>query len=401
MRNNILVVHGGGPTSVMNSSLYGVIDEAGKWPEAGTVYGAIGGMEGMISEKLMNLSAFDQETLKKLLKTPGSAIGSSRYPVTEEDYEKIPAIMDKYQIRYLLPNGGNGTMDTCGKIYEACKRAGYDDLRVVGIPKTIDNDLAVTDHTPGYGSAARYIAATTAEIGADVKSLPIHVCVVEALGRNAGWITAASALARKKEGDAPHLIYLPERAFDEEAFLKDVKALYETYGGVVVVVSEGLKKADGTPIVEPIFKTGRAVYYGDVSSHLANLVIKKLGIKARSEKPGLAGRSSVAWQSPVDREEAILAGREAVRAALGGDTGVMVGFKRMDTPDGSYKINTVKIPIEQVMLLEKTVPDLYINETGNDVTPAFLEWVKPLIGLEDLQFEEFLNFKDYWEGEKR
>lgn len=396
MENNVLVVHGGGPTAVMNSSLYGVIAEAAANPQVGVVYGAIGGMEGIVKEHLMNLSAFDGDTLKRLLNTPGSAIGSSRYPVTDEDYEKIPSIMEKYQIRYLLPNGGNGTMDTCGKIYEACMKAGYKDLKVVGIPKTIDNDIAVTDHTPGYGSAARYVAATTAEIAADVNSLPIHVCVIEALGRNAGWITAASALARKKQGDAPHLIYLPERPFDEEQFLTDVKALHEKLGGVVVVVSEGLKKADGTPIVDPIFKTERAVYYGDVSSHLAELVIKKLGIKARSEKPGLAGRASIAWQSETDREEAVIAGREALKAAVGGNTGVMIGFIRENTEDGSYRIETTMIPIEKVMLLEKTVPDEFINEKGNDVTPAFTEWCRPLAGQLP---ERFLNFKDYVEGD--
>lgn len=398
MKNNILVVHGGGPTAVMNSSLYGVIDEARQQEEAGTVYGAIGGMEGIVKERLMNLSDFDEEAQKLLLETPGSAIGSSRYPVTEEDYDKIPAILEKYQIKYLLPNGGNGTMDTCGRIYEACMRAGYTDMKVVGIPKTIDNDLAITDHTPGYGSAARYIAATTAEIAADVKSLPIHVCVIEALGRNAGWITAASALARKKEGDAPHLIYLPERAFDEEQFLADVQKLHEQYGGVVVVVSEGLKKADGTPIVDPIFKTERAIYYGDVSSHLANLVIRRLGIKARSEKPGLAGRASMAWQSSIDRDEAVLAGRKALRAAIEGNTGVMIGFEREVTADSSYKIRTIMIPIEKVMLLEKTIPDEYINEKGNDITPEFLSWCRPLAGP---QFKEFLDFKDYLEGDNR
>ena len=398
MENNVLVVHGGGPTAVMNSSLYGVIEEAAKNPQVDVVYGAIGGMEGIVKEHLMNLSAFDEETLKRLLKTPGSAIGSSRYPVTDEDYQNIPSIMEKYQIRYLLPNGGNGTMDTCGKIYEACVKAGYTDLKVVGIPKTIDNDIAVTDHTPGYGSAARYVAATTAEIAADVNSLPIHVCVIEALGRNAGWITAASALARKQEGDAPHLIYLPERPFDEEQFLTDVKALYEKLGGVVVVVSEGLKKADGTPIVDPIFKTDRAIYYGDVSSHLAELVIRKLGIKARSEKPGLAGRASIAWQSETDRDEAVMAGRAALRAAVNGSTGVMIGFDRECAEDGSYRIQTTMIPIEKVMLLEKTVPDEFISEKGNDVTPAFTEWCRPLVGPLP---ERFLNFKDYVEGDKR
>ena len=306
----------------------------------------------------------------------------------------MAGIFRKYGIRYVLLNGGNGTMDTCGKIYRACKDAG---VCVVGIPKTIDNDIAITDHTPGYGSAARYIAETTAEVGVDVKALPIHVCIIEAMGRNAGWITAASALARKKPGDAPHLIYLPERPFKEEEFLEDVKRLYDQLGGVVVVASEGLKKENGEPIVPPIFKSGRSVYYGDVSAYLAELVIKNLGIKARSEKPGLCGRASIALQSSLDRDEAVLAGREALKAAMRGEGGTMVGFIREETPDGSYKMHTRMIPIEEVMLYERTLPGEYINERGNDVTQAFTDWCKPLIGSE---IRDFIDFQELYREEK-
>lgn len=394
MKDNVLVVHGGGPTAVMNASLYGVIQEAKAQGDIGAVYGSIGGMEGIIRERLLNLMELEEDEAALLLQTPGSAIGSSRYPVAEDEYQKIPAILEKYRIRYLLPNGGNGTMDTCGKIYQACLKAGYEKIKVVGIPKTIDNDIAITDHTPGFGSAARYLAATVKEVAADVKALPIHVCVIEALGRNAGWITASSALAREKEGDAPHLIYTPERPFDEERFLKDVEELYHRLGGVVVVASEGLKKEDGQPIVESIFQTDRAVYYGDVSSHLANLIVKRLGIKARSEKPGLCGRSSIPWQSQVDREEALLAGREALRLAIEGHTGVMVGFLREETPDGVYKMRMIEIPIEQVMLLEKTLPDKFINERGNDVTEEFVKWCRPLLGT---GLPRFIDLKERWE----
>lgn len=193
--------------------------------------------------------------------------------------------------------------------------------------------------------------------------------------------------------DAPHLIYTPERPFKEEEFLTDVKKLYDKLGGVVVVVSEGLKKEDGTPVVDPIYKTDRAVYYGDVSAHLANLVIKRLGIKARNEKPGLCGRASIAWQSPVDCQEAQLAGEKALEAAIKGHTGVMIGFKREKTEDGSYKIGIIEIPIEKVMLLEKTLPDEYINVRGNDITEEYIKWLQPLVGP---KFEEFLDFKEYY-----
>ena len=390
MEGNVLVVHGGGPTPVINASLYGVVEEAKKSGKVEKVYAAMGGTGAIFSEDFLDLLTVPEEELKLLLQTPATAIGSSRYALWDDDYKKMPEIFKKYNIRYVLLNGGNGTMDTCGRIHKVCAPEG---IRVIGIPKTIDNDIAVTDHTPGYGSAARYIAATTHEVGEDVKSLPIHVCVVEAMGRNAGWITAASALARKEKGDAPHLIYLPERPFNEEEFLEDVKKLYDELGGVVVVASEGLKDKDGKPIVPPIFKTERATYYGDVSAHLANLVIQKLGIKARSEKPGICGRASIAWQSETDRDEAVLAGREALRAALEGDSGVMIGFKRITKEDSRYGIELFRVPIEEVMMYERIIPEDYINERGNDVTEAFVEWAKPLIGGPIPDFARLENYE--------
>lgn len=396
MAENVLVVHGGGPTAVINSSLYGVLEEARESGRIDKVYGAIGGSEGILKERFLDLLQFPNEKLELLLETPATSIGSSRYALEQEDYEAMTAIFKKHDIRYVLLNGGNGTMDTCGRIYETCSPYG---IRVVGIPKTIDNDIAITDHTPGYASAARYIAATTAEVGVDVKAMPIHVCILEAMGRNAGWITAASALARKKEGDAPHLIYLPERPFHEEEFLEDVKRLHEEKAGVVVVVSEGLKKEDGTPIVAPIFKTERATYYGDVSAYLAELVIKRLGIKARSEKPGICGRASIAWQSPVDRDEAVLAGREALKAAMAGKNGVMVGFIRDEAREragGAYETRVETIPIKEVMMYERTLPDSYINERGNDVTEEFVRWCRPLIGPE---LRDFIDFEEEYEKE--
>ena len=215
------------------------------------------------------------------------------------------------------------------------------------------------------------------------------------MGRNAGWITAASALAREKKGDAPHLIYLPERPFREEEFLEDVKRLYEELGGVVVVASEGLKKENGEPIVPPIFRSGRSVYYGDVGAYLAELVIRKLGIKARSEKPGICGRASIPLQSAVDREEAVLAGRTALESALAGQTGVMVSFVREASEDGSYRMHPGTVPIEEVMMYERKVPESYINERGNDVTEEFVSWCKPLA---DVHHREFIDFQEYyWE----
>ncbi len=385
MKSNVLIVHGGAPTAVINSSLFGAVTEAKKYGDIDKVYAAMGGSKGILDENFLDLKSIDEKNMEMLLQTPASAIGTSRYELKASDYEKMAQIIKRNNIKYVLFNGGNGTMDTCGKIYGALGDSG---INVVGIPKTIDNDISITDHSPGFGSAARYIAETVNEIAQDVKALPIHVCVIEALGRNAGWITAASALARKKEGDAPHLIYLPERPFDEEEFLDDVKKLYDKLGGVVVVVSEGLKNKDGKPIVEPIFEVGRSVYYGDVSSHLSNLVIKSLGIKARSEKPGICGRASAAFQSTVDRDEAVLAGSTAMKAAYEGNTGVMVGFERI--PGKEYQIKTILIPISEVMLHERVMPENYINERGNDVTKEYIEWCRPLIGQGVREFVSFL-----------
>ena len=386
--SNALIVHGGAPTAVINASLYGAVTEARKHPEIEHFYAAIGGSGAVLKEHFLDLFTSSEEELELLLHTPGSAIGTSRDPLETEDYDQMAQVIARHNIRYVFFTGGNGSMDTCGKVYQACCRAGVD-VNVVGIPKTIDNDISVTDHAPGFASAARYIAETTAEISQDVRGLPIHICVIEAMGRNAGWIAAASALARSGDGDGPDLIYLPEVPFDEDAFLAEVERLHREKGGVVVVASEGLRKADGEPIVEPIFQVGRAVYYGDVSAHLANLVIRKLGIKARSEKPGIAGRASAAYQSRLDRDEAVEAGRTAVRAAVEGKNGVMVGFRRL--PGEEYRAETILIPIEEVMLHERTMPKEFIAENGHDVTQAFIDWCRPLLGEPVRKYVTFKN----------
>lgn len=378
MAENLLIVHGGGPTAVMNGSLYGAIKEAKKSEKIGHIYGANNGTGGFLKKDFLELENVPEEKLKLLLQTPGTAIGTSRDPIEQEHYEKMADILEEENIKYVLFNGGNGTMDTCGKLHKTCQKRGLD-VKVMGIPKTTDNDIAVTDHSPGFGSAARYMAACTQELAADVRSLPIHVVVMEASGRNAGWITASSALAGEK-GYAPDLIYLPERAFDEDKFIEDVKKLLEKKSGILVVASEGLTDKDGKPIVKPVFKTERATYFGDVSSQLANLVIQKLGYKARGEKPGLLGRASIFMQSQVDIEEAQLAGELACRAALEGESGKMVAFSRVS--ENPYEMKPFLVDIDEVMMYERKMPDEFINEEGNGVTQAFLDWCRPLIGEE-------------------
>ena len=378
MAENLLIVHGGGPTAVMNGSLYGAIKEAKKSEKIGHIYGANNGTGGFLKKDFLELENVPEEKLKLLLQTPGTAIGTSRDHIEQEHYEKMADILEEENIKYVLFNGGNGTMDTCGKLHKTCQKRNLD-VKVMGIPKTTDNDIAVTDHSPGFGSAARYMAACTQELAADVRSLPIHVVVMEASGRNAGWITASSALAGEK-GYAPDLIYLPERAFDEDKFIEDVKKLLEKKSGILVVASEGLTDKEGKPIVKPVFKTERATYFGDVSSHLANLVIQKLGYKARGEKPGLLGRASIFMQSKVDIEEAELAGELACRAALDGESGKMVAFSRVS--ENPYEMKPFLVDIDEVMMYERTMPDEFINEEGNGITQAFLDWCRPLIGEE-------------------
>ena len=377
MAGKLLIVHGGGPTAVINCSLYGAVTEAVRSGRVDGVYAANGGMGGLLREDFIRLDTLPESTLATLLTTPGSAIGTSRDAMEAPEYARAAEVIGKNGFDFLLCNGGNGTMDTCGKIYQACKAAGTPVL-VAGIPKTVDNDLAVTDHAPGFASAARYIAGVTREICADVRGLPIHVSVIEAMGRNAGWITAAAALARQDGDIGPDLIYLPERNFDEAAFLRDVERLWARGKGVVAVVSEGLHGPGGKPLVPPIFQTGRSTYFGDISAHLAQLVIKELGIKARSEKPGLMNRSSISWRSPVDCREAEEAGRAAVQAVLSGQTGVMPAIRRLSSEP--YETELFLAPIREVMLTERTMPAEYINEAGNGVTEAYCAWLRPLLG---------------------
>ncbi len=379
MKKNLLIIHGGGPTAVMNASLYGAVQEAKKHASVGKIYGAVGGTGGLLEKHLKDLSPIPDRTLELLLHTPGSAIGTSRDHLTNAEYKRMAEVIREYDVGWVLCNGGNGSMEMCGRLYETCQASGYE-VGIMGIPKTMDNDLAVTDHSPGYGSAARYIAQSVREVCADVESLPIHIVIIETSGRNAGWVTAAAALAETDGRYGPDLIYLPERPFLEEAFLEDVSKLIARKKSGVVVASEGLTGPDGKPVVSPIFSTDRSVYYGDVSAHLAGLVIRKLGYKARGEKPGLLGRASIALQSPVDREEARMAGEAACRAALEGENGKMVAFRRCAGP--AYKSEIFLVDIREVMLTERIVPDSFINSYNNGVIKAFTEWCRPLIGPE-------------------
>ncbi len=375
---NLLVAHGGGPTAVINASLQGVIEEARLHPGIKGIYGARFGVEGLLKEDFIDLGSEDDEIVLALSHTPASVLGSCRRKLTEADFPAVLEILKKYDIRFFFYNGGNDSMDTCNKIHLLAQKSGYE-LRVIGIPKTIDNDLAETDHCPGYGSAGRYAAISALELWRDVESLPIHVCVMEIMGRNAGWLTAAAALAKTSDEAGPQLIYLPERHFVEEEFLQDVSKWHDKLGGVLVAVSEGLTSPSGEPLADSglIDGFGHKVP-GGVAQYLSDLIVRKLGIKSRSEKPGLLGRCSILMQSETDREEARAVGAFAVRSAVKGESGYMAAFFRAS--QNPYLTEYTLVPLEKVANAEKTFPAQWINERGNGVRDGFIEYLKPLVG---------------------
>ena len=369
----LLIAHGGAPTAVINASLAGAVREAQKSGKTDGILGAAYGTGGILKESFLDLGSLDSASLEALRLSPASAIGTSRTPLEQKDYEAILWVLKAHDIGYVLLTGGNGTMDTCAKLWERCRDAG---IIVGGIPKTIDNDLDLTDHAPGYGSAARFAAVTMREIAADVAALPIHVCIVEYMGRNSGWVAAASALARKTPDSAPHLILVPEAPFDEADFLEEVQKIWKKSRGVVVAVSEGIRYADGTPVAPPMYTSGRAVYFGAVSQYLSRLVIEKLGVKARCETPGILGRCCAEMVSDIDRWEAEALGALAARTVLSGIGGMMAGLRRVS--DAPYRCEEILIPLNRLTLHERLLPKEYLGHY--DVTEAFLRWCRPLIG---------------------
>ncbi len=383
LKGNMLIAHGGGPTPVINSSLLGAVREAKLHPEIETIYGARFGAEGILAGDLLDLGQVDRENLALLAKTPASALGSCRRKLTDADYPAVLECFKRFNIRYFFYNGGNDSMDTCNKIYQLATQTGYE-LRVIGIPKTIDNDLAVTDHCPGFGSAAKYAAVSALEIAQDASALPIHVVVMELMGRNAGWITAASALFADKM-PCEHLVYLPEVAFDKAAFLGAVQEKFAKGKGLLVTISEGIHYADGSPVADSgvVDGFGHKVP-GGAAQTLCDMIMAETGLKARSEKPGLLGRVSVALMSPVDQREAEEAGAVAVRSAVEGKTGFMVGFQADRTP--AYTCKTCLIPLEDVANAEKKFPLGWIGQDGCSIDKAFIDYCLPLLGECDTRF---------------
>lgn len=377
------MAQGGGPTAVVNYSLLGVIEEAkrSKSRGIGKIIGALRSIDGILAEDFIDLGRESSSNLNKIASKPGAALGSCRRKMAEEDYGQIVDALRKYDIRFFFYIGGNGSMHTVHKLGEIARSAGYE-LIAIGIPKTIDNDLAYTDHCPGFGSAAKYFASVTREIGLDVESLPPPISVIETLGRNTGWLAASAALAKEEEDDAPNLIYVPERVFNLSDFLSDVSDVYDKWGRAVIVVSEGLKDKSSQYLGGVNSKAARDGFGRDLpggaASFLAAKIAEHLKLRARSEKPGLAARTAVEYTSSVDQTEAYLVGRAAVRAAVKGKNGVMMTLERVKGQ--RYHCTVGEAPLESVAISEKPLPAGFINRKGNYVTEAFLRYCRPIVG---------------------
>ncbi len=376
MGKNILVAHGGGPTAVINCSLQGVVEAAWASGKVDKIYAARFGAEGILKGDLIDLTDVSAETITKLGHTPASAIGSCRRKLTNEDYPTVLETLKKFNIDCFFYNGGNDSMDTCHKVNELAKREGLD-LRVIGIPKTMDNDLDITDHCPGFGSAARYAALSAAELALDASGLPIHVVVLELMGRNAGWVTAASAMA-KRLTDCEVLTYLPEVPVDEERMLADIEKGYAKGKGLLVTVSEGICGPDGKPLADTGIVDGFGHKIpGGTAQHVTDQIIQRLGLKSRAEKPGLLGRASIPYVSPVDRAEAYAVGRYAMNAALRDESGYMVSIEAVRTPE--YSSSMALVPLAKVANVEKKFPLEWIVD-GNGIADAFFDYALPLMG---------------------
>ena len=387
LKGACIIGQSGGPTAVINASAQGVIETALADESITRVLGAAHGIKGVLADQLYDMGKEDPEELALLSHTPSSALGSCRYKladpeVDDTDYRRILEVFRKHDVRYFFYNGGNDSMDTCSKISRYLQKVGYP-CNVIGVPKTIDNDLSGTDHCPGYGSAAKYIATSCMELYQDARVYDTGtVVIVEIMGRHAGWLAGAAGLATWA-GSGPDLVYLPEVDFDMDRFLADVKRVYAETGNCLVAVSEGIHYADGTFVSEA--KTSATdgfghAQLGGLASLLADVVKRELGVKVRGIELSLLQRCGSHLASETDVREAYLAGKAAVDAAVAGETDKMVAFARVAAPDdGSYHCRTKLVPLSEAANTERKVPRLWITPDGNGIEDAFIEYALPLI----------------------
>ena len=387
MNHNLLVGQSGGPTAVINGSLYGVVSEGLANPEIDNVIGMVNGIEGFLADHTIDMAPLKENgELERIRTTPGSYLGSCRYKLPENLSDPVyPELFQKFtekEISYFFYIGGNDSMDTVSKLSRYAATVGSD-IRIIGVPKTIDNDLVLTDHTPGYGSAAKYVASTVREIAIDasVYDNKPSVTIVEIMGRHAGWLTAASVLARKFKGDNPVLIYLPEVAFSPDTFIEKVKEKLTKTSNLVVCISEGINDGNGKFVCELASDVGTDTFGHKMltgsGKYLENLVKEKLGIKVRSVELNVCQRCSSSCLSATDLDEAAASGRFAVSAALDGETGKMINFIRKS--DDPYILEFGTADVNEICNKEKAVPEEWITKDGSDIGDEFIAYARPLI----------------------
>jgi 6-phosphofructokinase 1 len=383
LQGKVLVAQGGGPTAVINQSLVGAVLEARKYGNIERVYGALHGVRGIVDEEFVDLTRETTCNLERVGETPSAALGSTRDKPDIKYCREILEVLTAHEIRYFLYIGGNDSSDTVRIISDEAHKKNYQ-LRCIHIPKTIDNDLVLSDHTPGFPSAARFVAQAFQGVNLDNRSLPgVYVGVV--MGRNAGFLTAASSLSRKFPDDGPHLIYMPERAFKIDGFLTDVKRVVDQFGRCVVAVSEGVRDESGALIASKLAKTVEHDAYGNVqlsgtdalASLLCGQVGDRLGMKrVRGDTFGYLQRSFLGCVSEIDQREAREVGEKAVQFAVDGDCDGSVAIERV----GNYAVDYRLVPLTAVAGKTKTMSDLFISDNGIGVTKAFDDYLRPLAG---------------------
>lgn len=383
---NLLVAQSGGPTAAINATMLGVIQRAVTSNKINKIYGALFGIKGVLDDNLKEIGSLfaNPQNMDLLANTPSSALGSCRYKLKKdpETYAKIIDILRKYDIGYFVYIGGNDSMDTVLQLSNYCKEQKIDDIKIMGAPKTVDNDLCVTDHTPGFGSAAKYIATTVAEIFCDIRvyNMPT-VTVVEVMGRNAGWLTVSSCLAGLNGHDEPHFMYIPEIPFDETSFIQDIKQKLKETPNVLVAVSEGVKDKTGAYLCEKDEERSSDAFghkfLSGAGKYLDRLIVKEVGCKVRTVELSLMQRSAAHLASATDLTESRLLGEAALDHALNGGSGEMSVIKRLS--DKPYRIAIETTPIENVANHEKLVPLEWMNEKGNNVNQNMRDYLYPLI----------------------
>jgi 6-phosphofructokinase len=382
LRGNLIIGQSGGATAVINASLVGAVEAALADSRIDGIYGMRYGIEGLLKEEIIDLRRQPATLWPRLLHTPSAALGSCRYKLQEQDPERALAILRRYNVRYMLYIGGNDSADTAHRLAQAARESSYG-LSTISVPKTIDNDLPFTDHCPGYGSAARFIALATMDSTMNTISIPWHypVKVIETMGRDAGWLAVSSALGKRDESDAPHIILIPEQRFFADRFLSQVEAVYRRIGYVIVVAAETIRDEQG----QPLGAAGQAgtdafqhPLLSGTAEYLVDLVKKQLKLRARFDKPGDLQRMASNCVSATDRDEAYLVGQMGVRAVLDGESDKMVTLVRHNEP--RYHCTTGLADLARVANEQRLLPDEYLDAGKTMVTQAFYDYALPLIG---------------------